>query len=162
MFFRWCRVPLIFHLTVALHCSLQWLCLPDSMVGLPWGKDLHPWVGVRAPAGWGAAAPAKGGAVVALAPGECSSIDFGELRQLSHIGEGCRGPQRPRLGVSAVVVKAAGILLLPFSSTRGSRSQGHPSWSWDLGHRRAKWLQRSRAWARGSWQWHQGLYSKHF
>ena len=63
------------------------------MVGLPWGKDLHPWVGVRAPAGWGAAAPAKGGAVVALAPGECSSIDFGELHQLR-----------------TALVKAAGVL----------------------------------------------------
>ena len=66
---------------------------------------------------------------------------LGSSKAENSIGEGCRGLQCPRLGVSAAVARpagvlsgeATGILLLLFSSEKGSHSQEDPSWCWGVG-----------------------------
>lgn len=77
------------------------------MVWLQWGKDLSSMSGLMAPAGWGTAVPAKVGAVVALVLRIAAGKILGGSKAKNSTGEGCRGPQCPRLGVSAVVARPA-------------------------------------------------------
>lgn len=93
------------------------------------------------------------GRVVAPIAEGFSSVDFGYLHPLktaSWSSVACRGPQWPRLWVSAVVARAPRVLLLPFSSARGSHGQGDPSWCWGSGQRRGQSSSRVKVWGVGT------------
>lgn len=93
------------------------------------------------------------GRVVAPVAEGFSSVDFGYLHPLktaSWSSVACRGPQWPRLWVSAVVARAPRVLLPPFSSARGSHGQGDPCWCWGPGQRCGQSSSRVKVWGVGT------------